>query len=126
MKDDSQYKKILEKFARVHGLHLELSKDANGFFFSSLSMTKNQKTSIGIVFDKYNTIIYYDGMHKGRGDNEDSACKKYLNIILGNEIWFFFASENRSSISSYEEVVRVPSSLEELVVQYDLSLGNDM
>lgn len=97
MKDDSQYKKILERFASVHGLHLELTKDANGFFFSSLSMTKNQTTSIGIVFNKYNNIIYYDGMLKGRGDSEDSACKEYLNIILGNEIWFFFASENRSN-----------------------------
>ena len=125
MKDDYQYKKILEQFASVHGLHLELTKDANGFFFSSLSMTKNKKTSIGIVFGKYNTIVYYDEMHKGRGDSEDLACKKYLNIILGNEIYFLFDSENGSSISSYE-VVRVPSSLEELVIHCDLSPGNDM
>lgn len=123
MKDDYQYKKILEKFANVHGLCLEFKIDANGFVSSELSMTKNQKTSIGMVFDKYNNIIHYDGMHKSFSCSEDSACKKYLNIILGNKIWFFFTSKNEPSFESIE-VVKVPSSLEELVIQCDLLLGN--
>ena len=123
MKDDSQYKKILEKFANAHGLCLEFTRHADGFFSSELSMTKNHKTSIGMVFDKYNNLIHYDGMHKSFSCSEDSACKKYLNIILGNEIWFFFTSENEPSFESIE-VVKVPSSLEELVIQCDLSLGN--
>lgn len=123
MKDDSQYKKILEKFANVHGLCLKFTRHADGFFSSELSMTKNQKTSIGMVFDKYNNIINYDGMHKSFSCSEDSACKKYLNIILGNKIWFFFTSKNEPSFESIE-VVKVPSSLEELVIQCDLLLGN--
>ena len=123
MKDDSQYKKILEKFANAHGLCLEFTRHADGFFSSELSMTKNHKTSIGMVFDKYNNLIHYDGMHKSFSCSEESACKKYLNIILGNEIWFFFTSENEPSFESIE-VVKVPSSLEELVIQCDLSLGN--
>ena len=123
MKDDSQYKKILEKFANAHGLCLEFTRHADGFFSSELSMSKNQKTSIGMVFDKYNNLIHYDGMHKSFSCSEDSACKKYLNIILGNEIWFFFTSKNEPSFESIE-VVKVPSSLEELVIQCDLSLGN--
>ena len=123
MKDYFQYKKILEKFANAHGLCLEFTRHADGFFSSELSMTKNHKTSIGMVFDKYNNLIHYDGMHKSFSCSEDSACKKYLNIILGNKIWFFFTSENEPSFESIE-VVKVPSSLEELVIQCDLSLGN--
>ena len=118
MKDDYQYKKILEKFANAHGLCLKFTRYANSLFSSELSMTKNQMTSIGIVFDKYGSIIHYDGMHKSFSCSEDSACKKYLNIILGNEIWFFFTSLEST------EVVKVPSSLEELVIQCDLSLRN--
>lgn len=123
MKDDYQYKKILEKFANAHGLCLEFTRYANGFFSSELSMTKNQKTSIGMVFDKYNDLVHYDGMYQSFSCSKESACKKYLNIILGNKIWFFFTSESRPSFESIE-VVKVPSSLEELVIQCDLLLGN--
>ena len=123
MKDSCQHKKILEKFANAHGLCLEFTRYANGFFSSGLSMTKNQKTSVGIVFDKYNNLVHYDGMYQSFSCSEDSACKKYLNIILGNKIWFFFTSKNEPSFESIE-VVKVPSSLEELVIQCDLLLGN--